>query len=171
MAPAIERGIAIIARNTFDPSHPGTRIAAEIDATPPVKGVSTVKGLAILNLEGAGMIGVPGTAQRVFSALEQAKVTFGPEIMQAVNRLVQQLQGGSPSGPVQPYLCHTVCEIGGTPLLTELQGVRAWMDAHPTEVVSIFIQDAVSPADTRRSPCALSPPYAATVFPTPSSFN
>ena len=75
MAPAIERGIAIIARNTFDPSHPGTRIAAEIDATPPVKGVSTVKGLAILNLEGAGMIGVPGTAQRVFSALEQAKVS------------------------------------------------------------------------------------------------
>ena len=81
-------------------------------------------------------------------ALEQAKVTFGPEIMQSVNRLVQQLQGGSPSGPVQPYLCHTVCEIGGTPLLNELQGVRAWMDAHPTEVVSIFIQDAVSPEDT-----------------------
>lgn len=75
MAPAIERGIAIIARNTFDPSHPGTRICADAEATPPVKGVSTVKGLAILNLEGAGMIGVPGTAQRAFSALEHAKVS------------------------------------------------------------------------------------------------
>lgn len=75
MAPAIERGIAIIARNTFDPSHPGTRISAAADASPPVKGVSTVKGLAILNLEGAGMIGVPGTAQRAFSALEQAKAS------------------------------------------------------------------------------------------------
>jgi aspartokinase/homoserine dehydrogenase 1 len=75
MAPAIERGIAIIARNTFDPSHPGTRIAANVDAQPPVKGVSTVRGLAILNLEGAGMIGIPGTAQRAFAALEQAKVS------------------------------------------------------------------------------------------------
>lgn len=75
MAPAIERGIAIIARNTFDPSHPGTRISADVDVSPPVKGVSTVKGLAILNLEGAGMIGVPGTAQRAFSALEQAKIS------------------------------------------------------------------------------------------------
>jgi aspartokinase/homoserine dehydrogenase 1 len=75
MAPAIERGIAIVARNTFNPSHPGTRISADVDASPPVKGVSTVKGLAILNLEGAGMIGVPGTAQRAFSALEQAKIS------------------------------------------------------------------------------------------------
>ena len=75
MAPAIERGIAIVARNTFDPAHPGTRISADVDASPPVKGVSTVKGLAILNLEGAGMIGVPGTAQRAFSALEQAKIS------------------------------------------------------------------------------------------------
>ncbi|HEB53968.1 MAG TPA: bifunctional aspartate kinase/homoserine dehydrogenase I, partial [bacterium] len=75
MAPAIERGIAIIARNTFDPAHPGTRIAAEVPPEPPVKGVSTVAGLAILNLEGAGMIGVPGTAQRMFSALEQARVS------------------------------------------------------------------------------------------------
>lgn len=75
MAPAIERGIAIIARNTFDPSHPGTRIAADVDAQPPVKGVSTVRGLAILNLEGAGMIGVPGTARRTFAALEDAGVS------------------------------------------------------------------------------------------------
>jgi len=75
MAPAIARGIDIIARNTFDPSHPGTRIAANVAAEPPVKGVSTVRGLAILNLEGAGMIGIPGTAQRAFAALEQAQVS------------------------------------------------------------------------------------------------
>ncbi|MCK5942531.1 MAG: bifunctional aspartate kinase/homoserine dehydrogenase I [Planctomycetes bacterium] len=75
MAPAIERGITIFARNTFDPAHPGTRIAAAVEPEPFVKGVSTVGGLAILNLEGAGMIGVPGTAQRVFSALEQASVS------------------------------------------------------------------------------------------------
>lgn len=75
MAPAIERGIAIVARNTFAPEHRGTRISADAEPEPPVKGVSTVHGLAILNLEGAGMIGVPGTAQRAFAALERASVS------------------------------------------------------------------------------------------------
>jgi aspartokinase/homoserine dehydrogenase 1 len=75
MAPAIERGIPIVARNTFRPEHPGTRIAADADLTQPVKGVTTFQGLAILDLEGAGMIGVPGTAERAFAALKQARVS------------------------------------------------------------------------------------------------
>ncbi|MBX3462149.1 MAG: bifunctional aspartate kinase/homoserine dehydrogenase I [Planctomycetes bacterium] len=75
MAPAIERGIPIVARNTFHPEHPGTRIAAEVDLSQPVKGVTTFQGLAILDLEGAGMIGVPGTAERAFAALKQARVS------------------------------------------------------------------------------------------------
>lgn len=32
-------------------------------------------GLALLNLEGTGLIGVPGTAERVFAALRQAQVS------------------------------------------------------------------------------------------------
>jgi len=75
MAPAIERGIPIVARNTFRPEHPGTRIAADADLTQPVKGVTTFQGLAILDLEGAGMIGVPGTAERAFAALKLARVS------------------------------------------------------------------------------------------------
>ena len=75
MAPAIERNIPIIARSTFNPNHPGTRISAEQDLTTPVKGVTTFTGLAILNIEGAGMIGVPGTAERAFEALKQAGVS------------------------------------------------------------------------------------------------
>jgi len=75
MAPAIERSIPIIARNTFHPEHPGTRIAAERDTSQAVKGVTTFTGLAILSLEGAGMIGVPGSAERVFAALKHARVS------------------------------------------------------------------------------------------------
>lgn len=74
MAPAIEKNIPIIARSTFAPEAPGTRISAEVDDTALVKGVTTFSGLAILNIEGAGMIGVPGTAERAFSALEHAGV-------------------------------------------------------------------------------------------------
>lgn len=75
MAPAIARGIPIIIRNSFRPAHPGSRIARERSAAPPVKGVSVIDGLALINVEGAGMIGVPGTAERLFGALRQAGVS------------------------------------------------------------------------------------------------
>ncbi|MDP3156737.1 MAG: bifunctional aspartate kinase/homoserine dehydrogenase I [Archangium sp.] len=75
MAPAFERNIPIIARSTFNPNHTGTRISAERDLATPVKGVTTFTGLAILNIEGAGMIGVPGTAERAFQALKLAGVS------------------------------------------------------------------------------------------------
>jgi aspartokinase/homoserine dehydrogenase 1 len=75
MAPAFERHIPIIARSTFNPSHPGTRISDQRDLSTPVKGVTTFTGLAILNIEGAGMIGVPGTAERAFAALKQSSIS------------------------------------------------------------------------------------------------
>jgi aspartokinase/homoserine dehydrogenase 1 len=75
MAPAISRNIPIFIRNTFAPEKPGTRIGPESDPLQPVKGVTTISGLAILNIEGAGMIGVPGTAERAFAALKAAGVS------------------------------------------------------------------------------------------------
>ncbi len=75
MAPAIARGIPIIIRNTFNPDHPGTLISSEPSQVPPVKGVTTFAGLALLDIAGAGMMGVPGTAERAFSALKQAGVS------------------------------------------------------------------------------------------------
>lgn len=75
MAPAIERGLPIIIRNTFHPEHPGTRITAERDVAGPVKGLTLSPGLAVLNLEGTGLIGVPGTAERVFAALRNSRVS------------------------------------------------------------------------------------------------
>lgn len=75
MAPAIERGMPIIIRNTFNPEHPGTRITAEHQSNGPVKGLTLSSDLALLNLEGTGLIGVPGTAQRVFAALRDAHVS------------------------------------------------------------------------------------------------
>jgi len=75
MSPAMERGLPIIIRNTFHPEHPGTRITAERDAVGPVKGLTLAADLALLNLEGTGLIGVPGTAERVFAALRNAHVS------------------------------------------------------------------------------------------------
>lgn len=75
MTPALARGLPIHIRNTFRPAHPGTRIAADSEPGGPVKGLTLYDGLALLNVEGAGMIGVPGTAQRLFDALRGAGVS------------------------------------------------------------------------------------------------
>ncbi|MFI8570970.1 bifunctional aspartate kinase/homoserine dehydrogenase I [Stenotrophomonas bentonitica] len=75
MSPAIERGLPIIIRNTFHPDHPGTRITAERTASGPIKGLTLSPDLAVINLEGTGLIGVPGTAERVFAALRNAHVS------------------------------------------------------------------------------------------------
>jgi bifunctional aspartokinase / homoserine dehydrogenase 1 len=76
MAPAVGRGIPIWIRNTFNAAHPGTKISASTshrDAA--VKGISGIDNVALVNLEGAGMIGVPGTADRLFGALREAGVS------------------------------------------------------------------------------------------------
>ena len=76
MAPAVGRGIPIWIRNTFNSTHPGTKISATSGHRgAAVKGVSGVDGVALVNLEGAGMIGVPGTADRLFGALRESGVS------------------------------------------------------------------------------------------------
>jgi aspartokinase/homoserine dehydrogenase 1 len=77
LTPVIARGMPVRIRNTFHPQHAGTAIgdAGAHDELPPVKGISAIQGLAVLTLEGAGMIGVPGTAERTFGALHRAGVS------------------------------------------------------------------------------------------------
>ena len=75
MAPAVERGLPIYIRNTFRAEHPGTRIHYAASSDFAVKGLATVEAVALLNVEGTGMIGVPGTAQRLFGALREAGVS------------------------------------------------------------------------------------------------
>ena len=75
MAPAIERGIPIFIRNTFAPEKRGTRIGPRSDTQLQVKGVTSIGRVALLSLEGTGMIGVPGTAQRLFGALREEGIS------------------------------------------------------------------------------------------------
>ena len=75
LIPAMRRSLPVRIRNTFRPDQPGTRIAAGSAPGAPVKGLTTISGMAMLNLEGAGMLGVPGTAERAFGALRAAGVS------------------------------------------------------------------------------------------------
>jgi len=70
ISPVVERGIPLWVKNTFNPICPGTRIVREPESTPgTVKAVSAIKGLSMVNVEGRGMMGVPGIAARTFSAV------------------------------------------------------------------------------------------------------
>jgi aspartokinase/homoserine dehydrogenase 1 len=71
MAPAVAREIPIWIRNTFAPHNEGTLICARPVSNHQVKGITSIDRLALVNVEGAGMIGVPGTAQRLFGALRE----------------------------------------------------------------------------------------------------
>lgn len=75
MAPAIARNIRIRIRNTFSPEAPGTSIVAAPVSSLVVKGITSIDDIALVNVEGAGMIGVPGTAHRLFGALHEAAVS------------------------------------------------------------------------------------------------
>jgi aspartokinase/homoserine dehydrogenase 1 len=75
MEPAVARDIPIYIRNTFAPEKRGTLICARPVSALRVKGITTIDPVALVNLEGAGMIGVPGTAHRLFGALRDAGIS------------------------------------------------------------------------------------------------
>ena len=75
MAPAVARDIPIFIRNTFAAQKRGTLICANPVSALKVKGIASIDPVALVNLEGAGMIGVPGTAHRLFGALRDAGIS------------------------------------------------------------------------------------------------
>ena len=74
--PAMSKGIPIFIKNTFNPDHPGTKIHKETDDTfrSPIKGISALSNIALMNLEGSGMMGTPGISGRLFSTLAKADI-------------------------------------------------------------------------------------------------
>jgi aspartokinase/homoserine dehydrogenase 1 len=76
MAPAVTRSIPIYIKNTFKPQEPGSCIGPARSAqADQIKGVTSVEDVALVNLEGTGMIGVPGTADRLFGALRSSGIS------------------------------------------------------------------------------------------------
>ena len=70
IAPAVARRIPILIKNTLNASAPGTLISFKhVDDGKPAKGMTSVGDLSLLTLRGAGMVGAPGVAGRVFGTL------------------------------------------------------------------------------------------------------
>ena len=76
MAPAIAKNITVWIKNSFKPEAPGTRISASSSFDLPIKGFAAVEDMALINVEGTGMIGVPGVAHKLFGALRAVGVSI-----------------------------------------------------------------------------------------------
>ncbi|MDR2027944.1 MAG: bifunctional aspartate kinase/homoserine dehydrogenase I [Treponema sp.] len=74
--PALEKGIPILIRNTFNPRCAGTRIIN--DAAPgnyAIRGISSLGQITLIRLQGTGMVGVAGFSSRLFGALARKKIS------------------------------------------------------------------------------------------------
>ena len=75
IAPAVVRRIPIVIKNTLKPLAPGTRISRHVDRWEGVaKGITAVEHCTLLTLRGLSMVGVPGTAERLFRSLASHRV-------------------------------------------------------------------------------------------------
>lgn len=77
MLPALQKNIPIWIKNSFNTSAVGTRIGGKIEGISEsrVKGFTTIDKIALLNVEGTGMIGVPGIAARLFGAMNENNIS------------------------------------------------------------------------------------------------
>lgn len=74
--PARAKNIPLVIKNTLNPAFPGTWIREEAPPAPMgVRGVASISNVALLRLEGDGMVGVPGIAMRLFGALARREVS------------------------------------------------------------------------------------------------
>ena len=75
--PVVAEGIPIWVKDTFHPEEPGTLV----EKNPPrthggVVGIAHSEGIALISLEGSGMVGVPGFSSRLFDALARESINI-----------------------------------------------------------------------------------------------
>lgn len=120
LEPVMSKGIPVRIRNTFNSDCDGTLIEKRKGDT--VKAVAMVKGAGLVTVSGAGMIGMPGVAARIFGALASRGVNVRMisqsvsesnisvivsmrDLYKAVDALELELLGG-------PFVKHVEAEEG-----------------------------------------------------------
>jgi aspartokinase/homoserine dehydrogenase 1 len=73
--PVMSKGISVWIKNTFAPGDEGTVIQQQVSENESsVTGISSINNIALISLEGSGMIGIPGFSKRLFAALASKKI-------------------------------------------------------------------------------------------------
>ena len=77
MIPAFIKKIPIIIKNTFEPDFVGTAIRHGCaKSNLPIKGISSINAISVINLEGSGMVGKAGFSGRLFSLLSREQINI-----------------------------------------------------------------------------------------------
>ncbi|WP_040278008.1 bifunctional aspartate kinase/homoserine dehydrogenase I [Psychroserpens damuponensis] len=76
--PVLDLKIPIHIKNTLDPEAFGTKISSEFieNTARPVRGISNINTVALLTLQGNGMVGIPGFSKRLFETLANEKINI-----------------------------------------------------------------------------------------------
>lgn len=73
--PVMNKSIPVWIKNTFAPEDDGTVIEnTAIKNGNSIRGISSINKIALLSLEGSGMVGIPGFSKRLFEALANASI-------------------------------------------------------------------------------------------------
>ncbi len=72
--PVLNKNIPIWIKNTFAATDHGTVIENKSESSNIITGISSINSLALLSLEGSGMVGIPGFSSRLFAALANAQI-------------------------------------------------------------------------------------------------
>jgi hypothetical protein len=71
--------------------------------------------------------------------------------LRVADRVAGRVGVGTLNGTPEPYLCHTLCELGAEPLNQELEVVRRFLDQHPDQVLIMIVEDYVPPETVERA--------------------
>ena len=75
LQPLVEKKVPICIKNSFRPEEPGTLISGDGNReTHSVTGITHIDSVEVLNIEGGGMVGIPGFSKRCFEALYHANI-------------------------------------------------------------------------------------------------
>lgn len=73
--PVMKKNIPVFIKNTFKPTDPGTLIEnTQARGKEHVRGISCIRNIALLSLEGSGMAGIPGFSKRLFETLASEEI-------------------------------------------------------------------------------------------------
>ena len=78
LVPVIEKSIPVHIKNTLNPAAPGSIIKKTVSKTSelPITGIASIENVSIINIEGSGMVGLPGIASKIFSSLARAGINI-----------------------------------------------------------------------------------------------
>jgi aspartokinase/homoserine dehydrogenase 1 len=127
--PLRKKGIPCWIKNTFAPEDPGTVITNHTEVEKgSVRGISSMNQIALLSLEGSGMVGVPGFSKRLFETLAQQEINVilitqsssehsicvaieAPSAQLAVKAVSQCFQQEIETGKVEPVVLESGLSI------------------------------------------------------------